>query len=228
MTESDINQKFNDFVSQLDPKMKAIIQNVNELTLDQKKCLMDQFSMADLIPQKVSSWAESMVYNCQIISSGTANIINHQMFFVQLHGLLDEILGYMTKQSGNIPAMNLVGISIDSEFVKSLKLIVLKLGELKSKFSEDDLLTIEYLRHNFCHPFVNGYTAQFEKNSDQVHLLRSGKERKEIRSRVQNILNVEEKDFISLSVGYNSKIREESATMLSLIKKWSEAELGCY
>jgi hypothetical protein len=131
-----------------DPFEKKIIEILEQkyghpLADDFKEYLIDNAGNAQLRVDQRVSWVNSAISITQNIIKGVATTAEYPLFWIRLWGIVRELAPYLqnTREIG--------------DFLKWVKPQLEAVDELMAMLTADDLILVDFMRHNHSHMHVD-------------------------------------------------------------------------
>lgn len=189
------------------------------MTSDQMEFFLDRSKNSDLIIEKIKSFNLLFYENCVQIYNDEANSSNFSMFFIQIWILCSELLQYFEKSILNAKSLGqLVGIS--QKYIDLTQDCHAAILEVKEVLSEDDLLTIEFLRINFSHLQSSKYVIDHNLKSKTFGKEIYGQYRPDVRKKIQSILDSHGSNYSQYAKALTVLINKPISRAHSLIDEW--------
>lgn len=126
---------------------------------------------------------------------------------------------YFQKSTLNAKSLGqLVGIS--QKYIDLTQDCYAAIFEIKKVLSEDDLLTIEFLRINFSHLQSSKYVIDHNPKSNTFGKEIYGQYRPEVRKKIQSVLDLHGSNYSHYAKALTVKINKPLSNAHGLIKTW--------
>lgn len=142
-----------------DPFYKSLIEILEKeygipLSDDIKIYFMDSAASSQSRVNQRVLWVKTASTITQNIVNGVATLAEYPLFWIRLWGIIRELAPYLQR---------------NRELIKNIKLFIPQLeaiDELMAALSNDDLILIDFMRHNHSHMHIDyvNYQAQAKKN----------------------------------------------------------------
>jgi len=159
------------------------VRKLPELSFEDKEFLVDQFRWADQKQNFPELWSIEAVVMGQHILEKAAHYAEYGMFIIRLHGILTDFPRIFSKIGND--ASRVFKNNEDLETMRIVDSHILdQLDTLKKRFTEIELLAIEFLRNQQAHVFPTKY--QIQRRNDGT--LRRTLDEESVIARIDEVL----------------------------------------
>lgn len=176
---------------------------------DIKNFIMDNAGSGQLRVDQRVSWVNTALAITQNIIDGVATTAEYPLFWIRLWGIVREFAPYLqnTREIG--------------ELIKQIKPQLEAMDELIATLSGDDLILIDFMRHNHSHMHVDYviHHAQVKKNGSLKITPPKDQNAVDLAKKIFAIYNGDQKKVASI---YAIKIIEPLKKLVSAVRKGVE------